>query len=203
MRLSKPSLALALSLGLMSFDTAAAIITFDFSTTTATTPTLSVTSGGVTVDMTNPTGHPPNSSFTTFSPVGFFVTDTGNNGLLSFDLKFTSAAKITAYSVGYVQDLTAASFDLTGGRAGAASSLNNSLLTVNSFNLSSDYILDANQTGHFAASIAGTDGDRLSVLKNLTIDTTVPSGNVPEPGSLALFTIGLAGFAVRRKNRLV
>ena len=122
--------------------------------------------------------------------------------MTSFDLSFTSAAKITAYSVGFTQALTTASFDLTGGRTGAASVLNNSLLNTGNFNLSSDYILNANQTGHFAASITG-GGGRLSQILTLTIDTNVPSGNVPEPGSLALFTIGLAGFAVRRKNRLV
>ena len=197
LHLSKPSLALALCLGLLSFDATAALITFDFSSLGAGLSSLSVTNGGVTANLTNPAGG--SGLFNTDSGGVYITNATANDGLTAFDLSFTSAAKITAYAVGFVNVVhtTAAAFDLTGGRTGATASLDNSLLTVGSFSLTSAYILNANQTGHFAATITG-DNLRLSLLESITIDT-----DVPEPGSLALFTIGLAGLAARRKNRLV
>jgi len=204
--LSRLSLALALILGVFSLDAAAAIITFDFSNRGTNATSLSVTSGGVTVNLTNPTGNGVYNGFQTDSD-GLFLSNAGapfNLGALtSMNISFSSSAKIIGYSVGYTQTLSAASFDLTGGRADGASALNNNLLSAGSYNLTSSYILDANQAGLFTATMAGSS-TRLTELKTLTIDTAVPGGpisTVPEPASLALFTtIGLAAFAVRRKN---
>lgn len=206
MNLSKLSLAASLILGSLSFDAAASIITFDFSSKGTNATSLSVISGGVTVTLTNPAGNGIYTGFQTDSD-GLFVSDAGapfNLGALtSMNLSFSSSAKIISYSVGYSQTLIVASFNLTGGRSGAASSLANTLSTTGSYNLSSDYILDANQAGLFSATLSG-GSTRLTELKTLTIDTNVastPSSAVPEPASLALITtIGLAAFATRRKN---
>ncbi len=206
MNSSRRFLAPALILGLVSFDAAAAIITFDFSNRGTNATSLSFASGGVTISLTNPAGNGSFNGFQTDSD-GLFVSNAGapfNLGALtSMNISFSVDAKITGYSVGYTQTLTDARFDLTGGRADAASALNNTLTSVGSYNLSSPYILNANQAGLFSATVTG-GSTRLTELKTLTIDTNVPSGQpvtVPEPSSLALLTtIGLAAFAIRRKN---
>jgi hypothetical protein len=203
MKMHSPKL-LALSLALFSFDAAASIITFDFSNKGTNATSLSFASGGVTITLTNPAGNGSYTGFQTDSD-GLFISNAGaafNLGALtSMNLKFSTAAKITAYAVGYSQTISSGSFNLTGGRADGASSLNNTMTSAGSYTLSSPFILDANQIGTFTATING-GSTRLSELKTLTIDTNVPSG-IPEPGSLALLTIGMAGFAARRKNSLV
>jgi len=206
---SKFSLAVAVILGSAAFDAAAGIITFDFSSKGTNATSLSFASGGVTISLTNPTGNGAYTGFQTDSD-GLFVSNAGaafNLGALTgMKISFSTAAKITSYSVGYTQTLTAASFNLTGGRTGAASSLNNTLLTAGSYNLSSDYILDANQPGTFAASITG-GSTRLTQLKTLTIDTNVSPAAVPEldalgsTGAVALMGFGLALADERRRRR--
>ncbi|MCX7097137.1 MAG: PEP-CTERM sorting domain-containing protein [Methylococcales bacterium] len=196
------SLILALGLGLCSLNAAAAIITFDFGALAPSVygSSLNITSGGVTLSLTNPAVHPTQSEFETDGDGIFITDDTNFSGVTSFDLKLSVDAKITGYSITYNQDLTSASFNLTGGRTGAASSLNNSLLTSGNFSLSSDYILNANQTGSFSATLTG-NAFRVTQLHTLTIDTNVTSNNVPEPSALALFGLGLAGFRSFRRAK--
>ena len=205
MNLFRRFLVPALLLGLVSFDAAAAIITFDFSNRGTNATSLSVTSGGVTVSLTNPGGNGAYNGFQTDS-VGLYVSDAGaafNLGALtSMNISFSVDAKITSYSLTYTQALTNATFDLTGGRADGASSLGNSLASIGSFNLSSLYILSASQAGLFSATVTG-GSTRLTQLRSITIDTNVPSAppTVPGPSSLVLFTtLGLAAFAIRRKK---
>ncbi len=205
MNLFRRFLAPALLLVLVSFDAAAAIITFDFSNQGTNATSLSVTSGGVTVSLTNPGGNGAYNGFQT-DVDGLYVSDAGQSfssaSLTSMNISFSVDAKITSYSVGYTGSLTNATFDLTGGRADGASSLGNSLASTGSFNLSSLYILSANQAGLFSATVTG-GSTRLTELQTITIDTNVPSAppTVPGPSSLVLFTtLGLAAFAIRRKN---
>jgi hypothetical protein len=171
--------------------------------TVAGSSNLSFTSGGVTITLSNYAGGL--ASYQTDID-GLFISDQTsafNLGcLLEFDVKFSSDVKILSYVVGYSQSLTSSSFNLTGGRTGAASSLNNSLKNAGSYNLSSDYILNANQNGRFAATIAGSN-TRLTELKSFTVDTNVPSApsnnSVPEPGSMVVFAMGLTGWIARRR----
>lgn len=198
---SKLSLAVALILGLSASGATAGVITFDFSNKGTNATALSFASGGVTVTVNNPTGNGSYTGFQTDSD-GLFISNAGapfNNGALTgMNIKFSVDAKITGYSVGYTQTLTGSNFfNLTGGRAGAASSLNNSLASAGSYNLTSLYILNANQAGTFAATVNGSS-TRLAELKTLTIDTNVPSaGGVPElDGQAGTGAVALLGFAL-------
>ena len=202
---SKLSLAVALILGLSATGATAGIITFDFSNRGTNANSLSFASGGVTVTVNNPTGNGTHTGFQTDSD-GLFISNAGaafNLGALTgMNIKFSVDAKITAYSVGYTQGLSASTFfNLTGGRAGAASSLNNSLASAGSYNLTSDYILDANQAGTFAATVNG-GSTRLAELKTLTIDTNVVP--VPEPSTITIagIGIGMAGWSAWKKRRV-
>lgn len=196
---------MALILASSSFDAEAAIITFDFSSRGNNATTLSVTSGGVTVTLSNPTGNAQYTGFQTDSD-GLFISNAGapfNLGALTgMNISFSVDAKIISYSVGYTQSLTGSNFfNLTGGRADAASSLNNSLGSAGSYNLSSNYILGANQLGTFLATVNG-GSTRLTELKTLTIDTSVTP--VPEPSSVGFagaVALGVWGFALSEKRR--
>ena len=200
---SKFFLGLAVWSSLLSFNALSAVITFDFSSRGTGTSNLSFTSGGVTITLSNYAGGL--AKYQTDSD-GLFISDQTvafNLGcLLEFDVKFSSDVKILSYVVGYSQTLTSSSFNLTGGRTGAASSLNNNLTSAGSYNLSSNYILNANQNGRFAATIAG-GSTRLTELKSFTVDTNVPSApsnnSVPEPGSMVVFAMGLTGWIARRR----
>lgn len=202
--------ALALALGLSALDASATVITFDLfsgSVVDHASP-WAISSGGVTLTLSNPVGPTSGNGFTTDSD-GLYLAPSGiwNGRITAFDLVFSSAVKVTGYEIGFVAGTPLASFALTGGIVGAASSLNNALTSVGTFNLSSDYILSANQTGNFAAS---GGGDGLTQLKRITVDTdfTPPGGGgtaVPEidalagTGALTLLGFGLALASERRR----
>jgi hypothetical protein len=200
---SKFFLGLAVWSSLLSFNALSAVITFGFSNRGTGTSNLSFTSGGVTITLSNYAGG--TAGYQTDGD-GLFISDRttefSSGSLLEFDVKFSSDVKILSYVVGYTQTLTSSSFNLTGGRTGAASSLNNNLTTAGSYNLSSDYILNANQNGRFAATVTGTN-TRLTQLKSFTVETNVPSApinnSVPEPGSMVVFAMGLTGWIARRR----
>jgi PEP-CTERM motif len=197
----------AVALALAGMGAGAAPITFALSTSGVVSPTHPdpwvLTAGGVTLTLSNPQGQ---TGFVT-DPDGLFLARGGlwYGRVTAFDLRFSSSVKIVSYEIGYValfqSEAPLSSFALTGGVTGAASALNNPLTAVGPFNVSSDYILNANQTGRFTAS---GGGGGLSQLKFLTVETVAiappTGGTVPEPSTLALLAAAaIGGFAARRR----
>jgi hypothetical protein len=188
-----------LALGFAALDASAAPIIFDFAGSGSQFGgSKTFTVDGVTLTLSNPSG-----SFSQFvqSANGFYVT-LGSGGFGNVNLSFSSDVKVTHYNVVNSFGSTLG-FNLTGGNAGAASSLNNSLAATGTFALSSLYTINAGQTGAFAGY---QSGPAASYWKGLTVETLGGGTGVPEidalagTGALTLLGFGLALVGERRRH---
>jgi hypothetical protein len=201
--------AFAVAALLTSSIASASTITFDLSSVSYTTHSnpWSITSGGVTLTLSNPTGPQSPANFFTDSD-GLFLTAnniTGSGSLMGFDLVFSSDVTIQSYEIQYYTvsgQGSAASFDLTGGATGASSSMNNTLTAYGIIPLSSPYSLAANQVGSLAVYFTPQTPAN-SVSQILKLEASVNA--VPEPSTCVLALAGLAagGFSMWRRRKPV
>jgi hypothetical protein len=182
-------------LTLLSQPAQAISLSFSFDESNHEQQTITKTVGGVTINLFG-----INSSGGVFNadPDGIVLDSYGGSN--QFNISFDQAVQFASYGIGYTQDVTTGSFNLS--NPNGTASTGNDLANVGTFNFNNPFSLNAGQTSTLTATVNG-----LSQLKTITVDynaTPVPweTDATPVIGSTVLFGTGIWAkrkFAARTK----
>ena len=183
MKLSS-SLSLSAMIAATTFAAHAADIIFTFDGSNGNPngqTTFSETVSGVTLTISN-----ADSSGGLFAADsdGLVLSSDNTLGPTSFQMSFSSAVQVTAYSIGAIIDPTTGTFTLS--RTGGSSS-GNALSPVGSYPINGTFTATANQTITLTSNPSGSPG--WSQIKTFTVS------EVPEPVETAAVVTALCGVA--------